>query len=141
MKGIKIYVNCEDFVEIEVGLDSRVEVFYDSDCRGEYWGCEGEVWKGLKEIIKGVVGLNREMEMGESGVWWIKVDGKLVYGDKEGWKDWKEDRELDWEEFRDGNEEGDEDVEECRKLLNGLNEENWFDLEYVGKISVMLSCF
>ena len=141
MSKIKVYVNCEDFEEIEVGLNSKVEVFYDSGCRGEYWGCEGEVWKGLREIIKGVVELNKEMEMGESGVWWIKVDGKVVYGDKEGWKDWKEDRELDWEDFRDGNEEGDEDVEECRKLLDGLNEENWFDLEYVGKISMMLSCF
>jgi len=141
MERIKVYVNCEDFVKIEIGLRSRVEVFYDSDCRGEYWGCEGKVWKGLGKIIEGVVELNREMEMGESRVWWIKVDDKVVYGDKEGWKDWKEDRELDWEDFRDGNEEGDENVGECRKLLDGLNEKNWFDLKYVGKISMMLSCF
>jgi len=141
MEVIKVYVNCEDFVKIEIGSKSRVEVFYDSDCRGEYWGNKGEVWKGLGKIIKGVIELNREMEMGESGVWWIKVDGKVVYGDKEGWKDWKEDRELDWEEFKDGNEEGDKEVEECRKLLDGLNEENWFDLGYIGKISMMLSCF
>ena len=141
MKKFEIYVNCEDVVEIKVKKNSVVELFWDGGCRGEYWGSEGDCWEGIEEIEEGVERVNDMMEMGEDGVWWIKVDGKLVYGSEEDWKEWKEDRERDWEDFRDGNEEGEEDVMECRGLLDGLNEENWLDLDYVGEISMLLSCF
>lgn len=139
--GFRVYVNCEDEIEIVVSDKSKVEVFYDGGCRGEYWGNRGEVWKGLVEIEEGVEFLNNEMEMGESGIWWIKVSGRLVYGSKEDWKNWKEDREWDWKSLKNENGEDDEEVKECRRLLDGLNEKNWLDLEYVGKISDMLSCF
>lgn len=141
MKNFKIYVNCEDVVRISVNENSVVEVYWDSSCRGEYWGSEGERWEGLEEIKKGVRGLNSEMEMGESGVWWIKVDGEIVYGDKEDWESWKEDRMYDWEVLKEGNGEDDEDVVRCKRLLDGLNEENWLNREYIGEISGLLSCF
>ena len=138
---IKVYVNCEDVVKIEVSENSVVEVYWDSSCRGEYGGSEGDCWKGLKEIKEGVRNLNSEMEMGESDVWWIKVDGELVYGDKEDWKSWKEDRMYDWEDLKEGNGEDDEDVIRCKDLLDGLNEENWLNREYIGEIRGLLSCF
>lgn len=141
MKKFEIYVGCEEFVEIKVKKNSVVELFWDGSCRGEYWGSEGDCWEGIEEIEEGVERINDMMEMGEDMMWWIKVDGELVYGSKEDWKSWKEDREFDWEDLKECNGEDEEDVEECRGLLDGLNEENWLDLEYIGEISMLLSCF
>ena len=135
MKKIEIYVGCDEFVEIKVKKNSVVEMFWDGGCRGEYWGSEGGRWEGLEEIEEGIEEINDMLEMGEDMMWWFKVDGEVVYGDKEDMEGWKKDRERDMEDMDE------EDKEECKGLLDGLNEENWFDREYVGRISSMLSCF
>lgn len=130
---IKVMVDCEESVMIEVNEKSVVEIFSDGGCRGEYWENEGWEMKGIREIKSEVKNINEVMEMGEDGVWWIKVDGEVVY--ERDFEEWKEDK------MEMVSREGYEYNKEIVRMLKKMKRDDWLDLEYVGCVSMGLSDF